>query len=94
MSNLPDPHMRKLVMETDAIVEAGWWILRDIRHAKDCDVSDKEYFFAGAAFLFDAMLYSFGPGKKPTEEDMEIISKLHNELLIFNNNFNLKIKIS
>lgn len=91
-----DPHIlaRKVLVETDLIVEEGWNILRHLRKSKNVHIHDKEYFFAGAAYMFDAVLSaSMSKGSEPTETDLQILDKISVELRRFNNQFNAKVRL-
>ena len=91
-----DSHIlaRKVLTETDLIIEEGWKILRHLRNSKQVHIHDKEYFFAGAAYMFDAMLStSMSKGPEATEADMAILDKISVELRRFNDQFNAKVRL-
>ena len=90
------PHLlaRAVMQQTDCIVEEGWKILRHLRNVRKVHIHDKEYFFAGAAYMFDAMLSaSLSEGTEANETDMEILNKLSAELRRFNDQFNQKVRL-
>lgn len=86
-----DPKIQKLVRECDEVVDAGWDALRKTRKATGIYLNDKEIFFAGAAFLFDAVMNSVSADTEPTAADLLIMDKLHRELQCFNAEFNFKV---
>lgn len=91
MSFGQDPKIRAMVQGVDEIVDAGWKALVLARRLKQVHLSEKEIFFSGASYLFDAILHAISPDRDPTIEDMQIMEKLHIELEKFNTGFNTKI---
>lgn len=83
---------RQVLQQTDNIVDEGWKILRHLRNVRHAHINDKEYFFAGAAYMFDAMLTT-ALNDEPTEADMEIMNKISAELRRFNDQFNQKVRL-
>jgi hypothetical protein len=75
-------------------VEKGWEILRLLRKTKHIHIQDKEYFFAGASYMFDAILSTTASGSsEPTASDLEILDKISIELRRFNDQFNAKVRL-
>lgn len=85
---------RQVLQQVDNPVDEGWKILRHLRNVRNVHIHDKEYFFAGAAYMFDAMLSaSMSKGSEPTEGDMHILEKISAELRRFNDQFNQKVRL-
>lgn len=91
MSFNQDPSIRRMVHGVEDVIEEGWKALLTARKIKHVHLSEKEIFFSGASFLFDAIIHSVGIDREPTAEDFAIIAKLHKELERFNTGFNAKI---
>ena len=83
---------RQVLQQVDNPVDEGWKILRHLRNVRNVHIHDKEYFFAGAAYMFDAML-STALNDEPTESDMQILDKISVELRRFNDQFNQKVRL-
>lgn len=90
----PRPLARRVLQQTDLVVEEGWNILRLLRKEKQIHLHDKEYFFAGAAYMFDAMLSaSASAGAEAAKDDLQILDKISAELRRFNDQFNQKVRL-
>lgn len=87
----PDPRMRALLQNHDTIVEIGWRNLLTARRQSGVFLSEKEIFFAGASFLFEAVISALDPDIEPTENDTAVMTKLYQELQAFNAGFNAKV---
>lgn len=83
---------RQVLQQVDSPIDEGWKILRHLRNVRKVHIHDKEYFFAGAAYMFDAML-STAMNEEPTEADMQILDKISIELRRFNDQFNQKVRL-
>lgn len=86
------PEMRKMVREVDEIIAMGWLILRRLRQQSGAHLTDKELFFAGASYLFDALMAFLDKDFEPTEDDLMLMAKLADELTKFTAHFNSKVK--
>lgn len=84
--------VREVMQATETPLELGWNILRKERQRQGVHLTDKELFLAGAGYLFDAMVYMLDPAKEPTDQDMALMQKIHDELSKFNEHFNTKFK--
>ena len=91
MTFKPDPAIRQMVLGVDEVIDAGWKALLAARRIKQVHLSEKEIFFCGASFIFDAIMHAISPDKDPTTEDLAIMAKVHEELEKFNAGFNTKL---
>lgn len=89
---MDNPQLRTLLHSTEEVIELGWNMLAKARKQANVHVSDKELFFSGAGFLFEAVMNAMMPGTEPTEKDLEVCAKIHQEILKFNQHFNLKFR--
>lgn len=78
----------------DDVIELGWNTLNSFRRRQHVHITDKELFFAGAGFLFDAIVTAMTKDREPTPADLELCSKIQYELVQFNQHFNLKFKLN
>lgn len=86
-----DPRILKMVQNSTEVINDGWKALSAARRTSGVYLAEKEIFFAGASFLFDAVMHAMSPDKEPTEADLAVMDKLHRELQQFNSGFNSKI---
>lgn len=87
-----NPKIREIMQHTDEIIDAGWKALRLARQKQGVHLTEKEIFFSGAGYLFDAIIHAMSPESEPTPEDMELMTKLHAELTKFHEGFNRKFQ--
>lgn len=86
-----DPSIRRMVHGVEEVIDTGWKALVHARRVKAVHISEKEIFFSGAAFIFDAILHGIGSDRDPTPEDIAVMEKVHAELVKFNTGFNVKM---
>lgn len=86
-----DKLVRDMLLNTEEIVAAGYKSLRHARNQRGVYISEKEMFFAGAAFMLDAIFNAMSPGEEPQQEDLDVLTKLHKEMETFNAGFNHKM---
>lgn len=84
--------VRQAIARTETPLALGWDVLRKARRDSGAHLTDKELFFAGAGYLFDAIAHSLTSGDEPTEEDIQLLAKIHKELFEFHVHFNTKLE--
>lgn len=84
--------LRRLLYSSEEVIALGWTALQKARKSapRTVHLSDKELYFAGAAFLFEAIMRVMTEEREPTTEDLVVCSKIQTEIVKFNSHFNLK----
>lgn len=86
--------VRQILKETDTPIAVGWDVLNKARKAQHVHLTDKEIFLAGAGYMFDALVHALDPRKEEaTEEDLALVTKMHEELCQFQTHFNKKFPL-
>lgn len=87
-----DAKIRFMMRMAEEPLAMGWEALRKARADTHAHLTDKELFFAGAGYIFDAIVRGMTPGDQPTEQDMQMLEKIHKELATFHVHFNRKLQ--
>lgn len=84
--------IRQVLQTRESPLDFGWDLLNKERRRQHVHLTDKELFLAGAGFLFDAIIHALDPADEPTEQDLAMLTKIHDELMRFHKHFNTKFK--